>query len=320
MSWTSRDASPRIPGATASTGAAASRATAFRSPATCWPARPCSTDTARAFADNAGLPFAQRLIAAMKAGEAAGGDKRGKQSAALVIQGEEEWSDLDLRVDDHADPLAELERLEQVSRERWVHFRQFMPTRRNPAGITDRAIIDATIEAAMAGKSMTASPLIEIEGLRVVFHGDDGRTTHAVDSVDLSVGAWRDAWPGRRIRLRQERDLARHHGAAVEAFRRGLRLRSASTASICSMLPDADPARSARQPARDDLPGADDLAQSELHHRRPDHRDASCATAAARGGRRASAPSSCCAASAFPRPTSASTNIRTSCPAACASA
>ena len=34
---------------------------------------------------------------------------------------------------------------------------------------------------------MTAGPLIEIEGLRVVFHGDDGRTTHAVDSVDLSV-------------------------------------------------------------------------------------------------------------------------------------
>src|SRR5258705_11335045 len=34
---------------------------------------------------------------------------------------------------------------------------------------------------------MTALPLIEIEGLRVVFHGDDGRTTHAVDRVDLSV-------------------------------------------------------------------------------------------------------------------------------------
>src|SRR6201991_2513621 len=34
---------------------------------------------------------------------------------------------------------------------------------------------------------MTAAPLIEIEGLRVVFHGDDGGTTHAVDSVDLSV-------------------------------------------------------------------------------------------------------------------------------------
>ena len=110
-------------------------------------------DTAQAFIANAGLPFARRLIVAMKAGEAAGGDMRGKQSAALLIQGEEEWSDLDLRVDDHTDPLAELERLEQVSRERWVHFRQFMPTRKNPAGITDRSVIDASVEAATTGKA-----------------------------------------------------------------------------------------------------------------------------------------------------------------------
>ena len=110
-------------------------------------------DTAKAYAANAALPFAQRLIAAMKAGEAAGGDKRGKQSAALVIQGEEEWSDLDLRVDDHTDPLAELERLEQVSRERWVHFRPFLPTRKNPAGITDRAVIDAGVSAATTSKA-----------------------------------------------------------------------------------------------------------------------------------------------------------------------
>ncbi|MCK1514867.1 DUF1028 domain-containing protein [Bradyrhizobium sp. 190] len=110
-------------------------------------------DTAKAYAANASLPFAQRLIAAMKAGEAAGGDKRGKQSAALLIQGDEEWSDLDLRVDDHTDPLAELDRLEQVSRERWVYFRPFLPTRKNPAGVTDRAVIDATIEAATAGKA-----------------------------------------------------------------------------------------------------------------------------------------------------------------------
>ena len=110
-------------------------------------------DTAKAFAANAGLPLAQRLIIALKAGEAAGGDKRGKQSAALLIHGEEEWSDLDLRVDDHTDPLAELERLEQVSRERWVNFRPFLPTRKNPAGITDRAVIDARIEATTTGKA-----------------------------------------------------------------------------------------------------------------------------------------------------------------------
>jgi uncharacterized Ntn-hydrolase superfamily protein len=108
-------------------------------------------ETAKAYRDNQTLPFAQRLIAAMKAGETAGGDKRGKQSAALLIRGEEEWSDLDLRVDDHLDPLAELARLEQVSRERWVHFRKFLPTRANPAGITDRATIDAGIAAAAAG-------------------------------------------------------------------------------------------------------------------------------------------------------------------------
>jgi uncharacterized Ntn-hydrolase superfamily protein len=109
-------------------------------------------DTAAAYMANETLPFAQRLIAAMRSGEAAGGDKRGRQSAALLIYGDEEWSELDLRVDDHADPLGEIERLEQVSRERWVHFRQFVPTRTNPAGVTDRKIIDATIEAAIAGQ------------------------------------------------------------------------------------------------------------------------------------------------------------------------
>ena len=107
-------------------------------------------DTAKAYVASAKLPFAQRLIAAMHAGEAAGGDKRGKQSAALLIHGDEEWSALNLRVDDHADPLRELERLEQVSRERWVHFRAFLPTRDNPAGITDRAAIDAGVAAGIA--------------------------------------------------------------------------------------------------------------------------------------------------------------------------
>jgi len=109
-------------------------------------------DTAKAYIGSQALPFAQRLIAAMRSGEAAGGDKRGRQSAALLIYGEEEWSDLDLRVDDHTDPLAELQRLEAVSRERWVHFRQFLPSRKNPAGITDRATIDASIEAAIAAE------------------------------------------------------------------------------------------------------------------------------------------------------------------------
>jgi uncharacterized Ntn-hydrolase superfamily protein len=76
--------------------------------------------------------------------------KRGKQSAALVICGDEEWPDLNLRVDDHADPLAELERLEKVSRERFVHFRRFLPSRRDRVGVTDRALIESEIAKAIA--------------------------------------------------------------------------------------------------------------------------------------------------------------------------
>ena len=109
-------------------------------------------DTAAAYAMNTALPFPRRLIAALRAGEAAGGDKRGKQSAALVICGEEEWPDLNLRVDDHADPLAELERLEKVSREYFVHFRRFLPNRRDRVGLTDQAVIESEIGKALAAE------------------------------------------------------------------------------------------------------------------------------------------------------------------------
>src|SRR5437763_2450938 len=107
-------------------------------------------DTATAYAKNAALPFARRLIAAMRAGEAAGGDKRGKQSATLVIYGEEDWPDLSLRVDDHAEPLAELDRLEHVSRERFTHFMGMLPRRGDRVGITDRDMIERKLAQAQA--------------------------------------------------------------------------------------------------------------------------------------------------------------------------
>jgi uncharacterized Ntn-hydrolase superfamily protein len=109
--------------------------------------------SADAYAVNATLDFARRLIVAMRAGEAAGGDKRGKQSAALLIHGEEEWADLDLRVDDHADPLSELARLEAVSREYFVHFRKFLPRRDNPAGEIDRKAIEIGIAQARSAET-----------------------------------------------------------------------------------------------------------------------------------------------------------------------
>jgi uncharacterized Ntn-hydrolase superfamily protein len=109
-------------------------------------------ETARAYVASPNLPFAQRLIAALRSGEAAGGDKRGKQSAALKIYTTEEYPALDMRVDDHPDPLAELARLEQVSRERFVHFAQFFATRAAPGGVWDRTVIEAAIARATGAK------------------------------------------------------------------------------------------------------------------------------------------------------------------------
>jgi uncharacterized Ntn-hydrolase superfamily protein len=72
-----------------------------------WPAM------ARGFAQATG-PLARRMLAALRAAEAAGGDARGKQSSAIVVapaSGEPWRKTVDLRVEDHPDPLDELERL-----------------------------------------------------------------------------------------------------------------------------------------------------------------------------------------------------------------
>src|SRR5262245_40299554 len=100
---------------------------------------------ARAYESGADLPFAERLMAAMDAGEAAGGDKRGKQAAALLICTTEDYPFLSLRVDDHAEPLAELRRLYGVSLERFQPFVSCLASRESAAGITDRAVIEAEI-------------------------------------------------------------------------------------------------------------------------------------------------------------------------------
>lgn len=104
---------------------------------------------AKAYEASADTPFARRLIVAMRAGEEAGGDKRGRQSAALVVHDQEDYSLLDLRVDDHKDPLAELGRLEEVARQSWVHFRRVLPSTANPHGVLDGPECRARIAASI---------------------------------------------------------------------------------------------------------------------------------------------------------------------------
>lgn len=102
-------------------------------------------------------PMAERLLTALQAGEAAGGDKRGRQSAALRICSRDPYPDLDIRVDDHPDPLSELRRLHAVSQERFALFRRFLAGADSPCGVFDRVVIDAAIDA-RTGMSAAGHP------------------------------------------------------------------------------------------------------------------------------------------------------------------
>jgi uncharacterized Ntn-hydrolase superfamily protein len=89
---------------------------------------------AETFESSAGKPLAERLLDCLDAAEAAGGDSRGRQSAALLVVerdgGYASLSDVlvDLRVDDHPDPLVELRRIYRMHdalfgstpREQWL--------------------------------------------------------------------------------------------------------------------------------------------------------------------------------------------------------
>lgn len=100
---------------------------------------------AEAYQASLDQPLAERFLRALEAGQAAGGDKRGRQSAALHIMGAEVYALLDLRVDDHPDPVVELRRIYEESKKEFVPFQQFLPTAAKPAGIYDRTIIDSII-------------------------------------------------------------------------------------------------------------------------------------------------------------------------------
>ena len=112
--------------------------------------------TADSYAAHAFLPFAERLITALAAGEAAGGDKRGKQAAALLVYSGQDYPALDLRVDDHLEPIIELRRLYDVSLERFQPFVTCLPSRENPSGIVDRSVIEARIEHFHADRKVLA--------------------------------------------------------------------------------------------------------------------------------------------------------------------
>lgn len=100
------------------------------------------TAMAHAYRSSPDEALEERLLRALEAGQAAGGDKRGKQSAALKIHHREDYPWLDLRVDEHRTPVAELRRVYGIARHQLMPFVQGMPRRGAPAGPLPRAVSD----------------------------------------------------------------------------------------------------------------------------------------------------------------------------------
>ena len=89
---------------------------------------------AEAYARAPAGDFARRLLAALAAGQKAGGDARGERSAALRIVAGESWPFVDLRVDHHETPVHELIRLFELAETELLPYRRSLPTRANPRG------------------------------------------------------------------------------------------------------------------------------------------------------------------------------------------
>lgn len=89
---------------------------------------------ARAFEEAATDDLAERLLKALEAGDATGGDYRGRQSAALLVYHKEAYPYRSLRVDEQRTPVAELRRIFEVCQQQLFPFVEALPTRESPAG------------------------------------------------------------------------------------------------------------------------------------------------------------------------------------------
>ncbi len=97
---------------------------------------------AAATRESAALSLPERLMVVLEAGQAAGGDKRGKQSAALKVFYTEEFPWFDIRVDEHRNPVAELRRIFEIASKQLLPFTMGMPSRKDPIGSIPAEITD----------------------------------------------------------------------------------------------------------------------------------------------------------------------------------
>jgi uncharacterized Ntn-hydrolase superfamily protein len=87
---------------------------------------------ARSFETTLVEELPERLVQALEAGQDAGGDRRGRQSAGVTVVAEEAYPLCDLRVDDHPNPVPELRRVFEVYKTEEMPFLRMMPRRDDP--------------------------------------------------------------------------------------------------------------------------------------------------------------------------------------------
>lgn len=87
-----------------------------------------------AFEASTGEPLPERLLKALEAGDATGGDFRGRQSASLLVYKTEEYPYVSLRVDENMQPVQELRRIFETCRTQLLPLMDAMPSRANPLG------------------------------------------------------------------------------------------------------------------------------------------------------------------------------------------
>lgn len=102
---------------------------------------------AAAFDASADADLAERLMLALEAGDAAGGDMRGKQSAALRVHADEVYAALDIRVDEHPEPVKELRRVLRIARAQLMPFVEGMPKRGKPGEPAPREVTEMLLRS-----------------------------------------------------------------------------------------------------------------------------------------------------------------------------
>jgi uncharacterized Ntn-hydrolase superfamily protein len=134
-----------------------------------WPAM------VEAFEASAGRPLAERLLDALDAAEGAGGDFRGRQAGALLVvsgdRGDPPWHRLvDVRVDDHPDPVGELRRLYRLS-DAYGRRAEITPDEARAAGLRDdeveliAAVRSGDLDAWIGGDPRRAATIANLRRL-----------------------------------------------------------------------------------------------------------------------------------------------------------